>query len=163
VLGESGALGFTGSALAPGLHTDNFSLIAPYINKDPRPGSPGFRFEYATATDSDPGSLAPIGLGPEQQVGATKSSWMIGSVYQMVLHDHGMVNVTFYHTNQALSEVGFTGLVQDTGPQTGGGPGISYAINPYSRVYTGVYVAKNQRPAFSVVMWFTPPLWSRLK
>jgi hypothetical protein len=163
LLGESGSLGFAGAALAPGLHTDNFSMIAPYINKDPRPGSPGFRFEYASTNDSNPGSVAPVGVGPTQQVGVTKSDWMIGTAYQMVLHDHGMVNVTYYHTNQALTEIGYSGLVQSIGPQTGGGPGFSYAINPYSRFYTSVYVARDQRPAFTVVMWFTPPFWSRLK
>jgi len=165
VFGETGALGFSGSAILPGLHVDNYNVVTPYINKDPRPGSPGFRLEYATATDSNPGYVAPAAsaVGPVAQASSTSSSWMIGSAYQMVLHDHGMVNLTYYHTNQALGEIGFTGLVQPTGPQTGGGPGFSYAINPYTRVYTSVYVAQNQRPAFSVVMWLTPPLWSRLK
>ena len=88
---------------------------------------------------------------------------MIGSVDQMVLHDHGMVNLTYYHINQALSETGSTGLVQPTGPATGGGPGFSYAINSYTRVWTAFYLAQNQRPAFAVTAWFTPPLWSRLK
>lgn len=164
VFGESGSLGYTGAALAPGAHVDNYTVVAPYLNKDPRPGSPGFRFEYAAATDSNPGYVLPsAGSGPLQQAGAQSSSWMIGSVYQMVLHDHGMVNLSYYHTNQALSETGFTGLVQTTGAATGGGPGFSYAINPYTRIYTQINLAQNQRPAFSVVVWFTPPLWSRLK
>jgi hypothetical protein len=164
VFGETGTLGFVGSALVPGVHVDNYNVVAPYISKDPRPGSPGFRFEYATATDSNPGYVSSAtAYAPAQQAGSTASSWMIGSVYQMVLHDHGMVDLTYYHTNQAISEIGFTGLVQPTGAQTGGGPGFSYAINPYTRFYTSVYVAQNQRPAFSIVMWFTPPLWKRLK
>jgi hypothetical protein len=164
VFGQTGALGFTGSSLVPGLHTDNYNVVTPYINKDPRPGSPGFRVEYASASDSNPGYLTPSSTSsPLEPVGSRTSSWMIGSVYQMVLQDHGMVNVTYYHTNQAISEIGFTGFVKPTGPQTGGGPGFSYALNPYSRVYTAVYMAQNQRPAFSVVMWFTPPLWTRLK
>ncbi len=165
VFGDSGSLGFTGSALAPGvLHVDNYNVVTPYINKDPRPGSPGFRFEYALATDSNPGYVAPAGgSGPLLQAGSQSSSWMIGSVYQMVLHDHGMVNLTYYHTNQALSETGFTGLVQSTGAVTGGGPGFSYAINPYTRIYTQINLAHGQRPAYSIVVWFTPPLWSRLK
>jgi hypothetical protein len=162
VFGENGALGFTGFELLPGIHVDNFNVVTPYISKDPRPGSPGFRVEYATATDSNPGYVA-APLGPAQPAGSTTSSWILGSVYQMVLHDHGMVNVTYYHTNQALSPIGFTGLVQPTGPQTGGGPGFSYAINPYSRIYTSIYVAQNQHPAFNVAAWFTPPFWSRLK
>jgi hypothetical protein len=164
VFGESGSLGYAGSALVPGLHVDRYYVIAPYIQKDPRPGSPGFRFEYATATDSNPGYLAPIGAtSPLRPVGSTSSSWMIGSVSQMVFGDHGMVNLTYYHTNQALSEAGFTGLVQTTGPATGAGPGLSYAINPYTRVYTAYYVTQNQRPTFAVKMWFSPPLWTRLK
>jgi hypothetical protein len=164
VFGENGALGFTGSGLLPGNHVDNYNVVTPYINKDPRPGSPGFRIEYATATDSNPGyKMTAAALGPAQQVGSTNSSWIIGSAYQMVLHDHAMVNITYYHTNQALSEIGFSGLVQPTGAATGGGPGFSYAINPYARIYTSIYVAQNQRPTFTVVMWLTPPLWSRLK
>jgi hypothetical protein len=164
VFGESGAFGFTGSQLLPGLNVDNYTVVAPYISKDPRPGSPGFRFEYSTAFDSNPGYVTPsTSTAPLRSIGSTTSSWMIGSVYQMVLHDHGVVNLTYYHTNQALSENGFTGVVQSTGPATGGGPAFSYAINPYTRIYTAMYVAKNQRPAFSISMWFTPPLWPRLK
>jgi hypothetical protein len=30
-------------------------------------------------------------------------------------------------------------------------------------VYTAYYVVQNQRPAVSVVIWFSPPLWPRLK
>jgi hypothetical protein len=164
VFGQNGSLGFTGLGLLPGLHVDNYNVVTPYINKDPRPGSPGFRFEYATAIDSNPGYVTPAAaLGPAQPVGSTTSSWMIGSVYQMVLHDHGMVDITYYHTNQNLSAIGFSGLVRPTGPQTGGGPGLSYAINPYARVYTSIYVAQNKRPAFTIDMWLTPPFWSRLK
>jgi hypothetical protein len=164
VFGESGSLGFTGTGLLPGVHVDNYNVITPYISKDPRPGSPGFRLEYSTATDSNPGyvtsATTPAGL---QKVGPTASSWIVGSAYQMVCHDHGMVTITYYHTNQALNETGFTGLVQTTGTETGVGPGISYAVNPYTRFYTTYYVAQNQRPAFSISMWLTPPLWSRLK
>ena len=162
VFGENGGLGFTGAGLLPGIHTDNYNVVAPYINKDPRPGSPGFRFEYSTATDSNPGYVT-AALGSAQPAGSTTSSWMIGSVYQMVLHDHGMVNITYYHTNQTLSQIGFSGLVQPTGSETGGGPGLSYAINPYARVYTSIYVAQDKRPAFTIDMWLTPPFWSRLK
>jgi hypothetical protein len=164
VFGESGAFGFTGSEIVPGVHVDDYTVVAPYISKDPRPGSPGFRLEYSTATDSDPGYVTPATTAaPLRPVGSTASSWMIGSVYQMVLHDHGEVSMTYYHTNQALSPIGFTGFVQPTGAATGGGPAFSYAINPYTRIYTAAYVAQNQRPAFSVSMWFTPPLWGRLK
>jgi hypothetical protein len=165
VFGESGALGISGSSLLPGrVQVDNYNVITPYINKDPRPGSPGFRFEYATATDANPGYLPPAtGTGALQPAGSTRSSWMVGSAYQMVLHDHGMVNVTYYHTNQALAETGFTGLVQPTGPATGVGPGFSYALDPFVRIYTSMYVAQGQRPAYSITMWITPPLWSRLK
>jgi len=164
VFGESGAFGFTGSELVPGNHVDDYTVVAPYISKDPRPGSPGFRVEYATATDSDPGDLTPAtAVSSLRPAGSTASSWMIGSVYQMVLHDHGVASLTYYHTNQALNETGFTGLVEPAGPATGGGPAFSYAINPYTRIYTAIYVAQNQRPAFSVTMWFTPPLWSRFK
>jgi hypothetical protein len=164
VFGESGALGFSGSAIAPGLHVDDYTVVAPYISKDPRPGSPGFRFEYSTATDGNPGYAAsgdPI--APPRPVGSTTSSWMIGSAYQMVFHDRGMVNLTYYHTNQALSETGFTGLVQRTGPVSGGGPGFSYAFSPYIRTYTVLYSAQNQRPTFAIKMWFSPPLGPRLK
>jgi hypothetical protein len=161
VSGKHGMFGFTGVDLLPGNHLDDYNVVAPYIIKDPRPGSPGFRFEYSLATDSDPGDLTP--MAPLRSAGSTTSSWMIGSVYQMVLHDHGMVSVTYYHTNQVLRETGFTGLVQPTGPATGGGPGFSYAITPFVRVYTAIYVAQNQPPAFAVTAWFTPPLWSRLK
>jgi hypothetical protein len=164
VFGENGSLGFTGSDVLPGIHVDTYNVVTPYISKDPRPGSPGFRIEYATATDSNPGYVTPTGaLNSIHQAGATTSSWMIGSAYQMVLHDHGMVNITYYHTNQALREIGYSGLVQAIGPETGGGPGFSYAINPYSRVYTSIYVAQNQRPTFTITMWLTPPFWSRLK
>jgi hypothetical protein len=165
VFGESGATGFSGSAILPGVHVDHFDVVTPYVNKDPRPGSPGFRVEYAFATDSNPGFEAPANTRTAglQKVGPTGSSWIIGSAYQMVLHDHGMVNVTYYHTNQALSETGFTGLVKPVGPQTGVGPGFSYAINSYVRLYTAVYVAEDQRPAFSINMWLTPPLTPRLK
>jgi hypothetical protein len=165
VFGETGTFGFTGSALAPGVHVDDYTVVAPYISKDPRPGSPGFRLEYSTATDSTPGYLTPTTTmtTPLQPAGATTSSWMIGSVYQMVLHDHGVASLTYYHTNQTLSETGFTGLVHSIGPATGGGPAFSYAINPYTRIYTAVYVAHDQRPAFAFTMWFTPPLWGRLK
>jgi hypothetical protein len=164
VFGESGALGFTGSGLVPGLHVDRYAVVAPYIQKDPRPGSPGFRFEYAMATDSNPGfvtlSDASAALRP---VGSTSSSWMIGSISQMVLHDHGMLNLTYYHTNDAIGELGFTGLIQRVGPTTGAGPGFSYAVNPYTRIYAAFSVAQNQRPTIALKMWLTPPLWNRLK
>jgi hypothetical protein len=74
-----------------------------------------------------------------------------------------MLNLTYYHTNQALSEEGFTGIVQATGPATGGGPGFSYAFTPYIRAYTVLYAAQNERPTFAIKFWFTPPIWSRLK
>jgi len=165
VFGESGASGFTGSALLPGVNVDHYNVVTPYVNKDPRPGSPGFRVEYATATDSNPGFVAPAGAskGGLQKIGPTDSSWIIGSAYQMVLHDHGMLIVTYYHTNQALNETGFTGLVHPEGPQTGVVPGLSYAIDSYVRLYTSVYVAKDQKPTFSINMWLTPPLTPRLK
>jgi hypothetical protein len=164
VFGESGAIGISGSSLLPGrVQVDNYNVITPYINKDPRPGSPGFRFEYATATDSNPGYTMRGVAGPLQQAGSTPSSWLVGSAYQMVLHDHGMVNVTTYHTNQTLAETGFTGLVHPTGPATGVGPGFSYAVDPFVRFYTSMYVAQGQRPAYSITMWISPPLWSRLK
>jgi hypothetical protein len=164
VFGESGSLGFTGSALVPGLQIDRYTVVAPYVQKDPRPGSPGFRFEYASATDSNPGFVTPtISSAPLRPAGPTASSWMIGSAYQMILHDHGMLDLTYYHTNQAIGEAGITGLIQPSGPQTGAGPGISYAINPYTRIYGAVYVAHNQRPTFALKMWLSPPLWTRLK
>ena len=164
VFGETGALGFTGSELPPGLERDTYTVVAPYIQKDPRPGSPGFRLEYSTATDSNPGMLTPTAASDTlRPAGATQSSWMIGSVYQMVLHDHGMLNLTYFHTNPTFMQTGLTGLIQPTGPSTGGGPGFSYAINPYTRVYTSAYVAQNQRPTFAIHIWFTPPLWTRLK
>jgi hypothetical protein len=164
VFGESGALGISGSALLPGrVQVDNYNVITPYVNLDPRPGAPGFRFEYATATDSNPGYVMRGAAGPLQQVGSTPSSWLVGSAYQMVLHDHGMVNVTYYHTNQALAETGFTGLVKPTGSATGVGPGFSYALDSFVRLYSSIYVAQGQRPAYSITMWITPPLWSRLK
>ncbi len=164
IFGESGAFGFTGSQIIPGLHVDDYTVVSPYISKDPRPGSPGFRFEYSMATDSNPGYVLPAGAGSmPQSIGSTSSSWMVGSAYQMVLHDHGMFNLTYYHTNQALSANGFTGLVQSTGPVTGGGPGFSYAFTPYIRAYSVFYMAQNQRPTFAIKLWFTPPLWSRLK
>jgi hypothetical protein len=164
VFGESGSLGFSGSALVPRLHIDHYTVIAPYIIKDPRPGAPGFRFEYATATDSNPGYVPAASTSSlPLPVGSVASSWMIGSVYQMVFHDHGMLNLTYYHTNQAISETGFSGLIQPTAPATGAGPGLSYAINSYVRVYSGVYVVHNQRPTFALKMWFSPPLWTRLK
>jgi hypothetical protein len=162
VFGESGALGFTGARIVPGLHTDHYTVVAPYIQKDPRPGSPGFRFEYATATDSNPGYVTASSAAP-QPVGPTASSWMIGSVSQMVLHDHGMLNITYYHTNQGLSDVGFTGILRPAGPETGAGPGFSYAFNPYTRIYTAFYVAQDRRPTIALKMWFSPPLWPRLK
>jgi hypothetical protein len=164
VFGESGALGYTGSAISPGTHVDNYDVIAPYVGKDPRSGSPGFRLEYVAATDGNPGYVMPATpAGTPKQSGSISSSWMIGSVYQMVLHDHGMVSITYYHTNEATAETGFTGLIQPTGSKTGVGPGISYAMNPYSRIYTSIFVAQNQRPAFLINVWFTPPFWSRLK
>jgi hypothetical protein len=164
VFGESGKLGFTGSALAAGVHLDHYVVVAPYVQKDPRPGSPGFRLEYATATDSNPGFIAPATTSaPSRPVGSTGSSWMIASLDQMVLHDHGMINITYYHTNEALAETGFTGFVQPTGPATGAGPGFSYAINPYTRIYSAIYLTQNQRPTFALKMWFSPPLWTRLK
>jgi hypothetical protein len=136
VFGETGFLGFTGSQLVPGVHTDHYNVVAPYFQKDPRPGSPGFRFEYSTATDSNPGYLTPTtASAPLQPAGSTPSSWMIGSVYQMVLHDHGMLSLTYFHTNPTFTQTGLTGLVQPLGPSTGGGPGFSYAINPYTRVW----------------------------
>ncbi len=88
---------------------------------------------------------------------------MIGSVDQMVLHDHGMVNITYYHTNQAIAETGFTGLVRPVGAATGAGPGFSYAVNPYTRVYSAIFLTQNQRPTFALKLWLTPPLWPRLK
>jgi|GEM_PF-6543162 len=164
VLGESGTLGFTGSAIAPGTHLDNYTVVAPYIEKDPRPGSPGIRLEYARATDSDPGDLMPATpLTPVRALGTTSSSWMIGSLSQMVIVNRGMASITYYHTNQALSEIGFSGLVQPTGPATGGGPGFSYAFNSYVRIYSAVYVTEHQRPTFALKMWLSPPAWSRLK
>jgi hypothetical protein len=164
VFGENGALGFGGAALIPGVHVDNYNVVSPYFSKDPRPGSPGFRFEYSTATDSNPGYLTPSGpAAPLQSAGSTSSSWMIGSVYQMLLHDHAMANLTYYHTNPTLGETGFTGLVQRTGPATGGGPGFSYAFTPYIRAFTVFYMAQNQRPTYDIKLWFSPPLWSRLK
>jgi hypothetical protein len=74
-----------------------------------------------------------------------------------------MVNVTYYHTNQTLSETGFTGLVKPTAPVSGGGPGFSYAFTPYIRTYTVFYAAQGQRPTYAIKLWFTPPLWKRLK
>jgi hypothetical protein len=164
VFGESGAIGFTGSELIPGVHQDNYTVVSPYFQKDPRPGSPGFRFEYSSATDSNPGSIETNGPSATlRPVGSTPSSWMIGSAYQMVFNNQGMVNVTYYHTNQTLSETGFTGLVKPTGPVSGGGPGFSYAFTPYIRTYTVFYMAQNQRPTYAIKLWFTPPLWKRLK
>jgi hypothetical protein len=164
VFGESGTLGFTGSEIAPGVHHDDYTVLAPYIEKDPRPGSPGYRLEYAAATDSNPGYLAPATpTAPLRAIGSTASSWMIGSVSQMVIVNRGMVSVTYYHTNQALSELGFSGLAASTGPATGGGPGFSYAFNSYVRVYSAFYLNERQRPTFALKMWLTPPLWSRLK
>jgi hypothetical protein len=164
VFGESGSLGYTGTEIGTGLHIDRYTVIAPYIEKDPRPGSPGFRLEYATATDSNPGYHTPAQAAtPLVPVGATASSWMIGSVNQMVFHDQGLVDVTYYHTNQTIAQTGFTGFVRPIGPTTGIGPGISYAINPYTRIYGAVYTAQNQRPTFALKVWLSPPLWGRLK
>jgi len=164
VFGESGSLGFTGSALGPSIHVDRYTVVAPFVQKDPRPGSPGFRFEYATATDSNPGYLVPAtASAPLRQAGSTAASWMIGSVSQMVFRDRGMFDLTYYHTNQGINETGFTGLVQPAGPATGAGPGFSYAFNPYTRIYTAFYIAQDQRPTIALKMWLSPPLWSRLK
>ncbi len=164
VFGESGSLGFSSPGLAAGLHIDHYSVVAPYIQKDPRPGSPGFRFEYAAARDTNPVYIpSTVTSVPLQPIGSTSSSWMIGSVSQMILHDHGMLNLTYYHTNEALSEIGFTGRVQPTGPATGAGPGLSYAFNPYTRLYTAFYLAQNERPTIALKMWFSPPSWTRLK
>ncbi len=125
-------------------------------------GSPSFRCEYAAATDGNTGYLSPrIASNPIQPAGSAVSSWRIGSARQMVEHDHATVNFTYYQTNQALGGFGVARLIP-TGIQTGGGPGFSYAINPYTRFYTTIYV-QNQRPALSILMRFEPPLWSHPK
>jgi hypothetical protein len=164
IFGETGSLGYSGSELVPGLHLDNYNVVAPYVSKDPRPGSPGFRFEYASAVDSNPGYAQSATTGGAlQSVGRTPSSWMIGSAYQMLFDNRAMANITYYHTNQNLAESGLTGLVAPTGPQSGGGPGLSYAFNNYIRAFTVYYVAHDQRPTYALKLWFSPPLWSRLK
>jgi hypothetical protein len=126
--GETGAPGFTGSA--------------------------SFRCGYATATESNPGYLSPhVAANPIQPAGFTVSSWRIGSARQMVEHDHGTINFTYYQTNQVLGEFGVKRLITPNGTQTGGGPGFSYAIDRYTRFYTTVSL-QNQRPALSILVQF---------
>jgi hypothetical protein len=102
VFGENGAPGFTGSL--------------------------NFRCENATATGSNSGLLVSpwFTSSPMQPAGLTVSSWKIGSAPQMVEHDHGTVNFTYYQTNQGFGAFGVARLIP-TGVQTGGGPGFSYA------------------------------------
>lgn len=165
IIGEKGALGFTGIALRPGLKIDEYNVFTPYIMKDPRPGSPGFRVEYSMATDGNPGYVGSGLAGPSElrKAGGIASSWIVGSVYQMALHEKAMINVTYYHTNSALSEIGLTGLVEAMQSQTGVGPGFSYAINPYARIQSAIYLADKQHPAYHLNVWLSPPSSSRLK
>ena len=92
VFGENGALGFTGSGLLPGNHVDNYNVVTPYINKDPRPGSPGFRIEYATATDSNPGYKTSAAGGRDRRSdlpGLRRAQWRAGSLDRRQVGDPG--------------------------------------------------------------------------
>ena len=88
IMGETGTYGWTGSAVPGTLHQDHYAVVGPYFMKDPRPGSPGFRFEYQSSTDDDTGYLPPTapGTAPKPS-GPTHGSWMTGSVYQMILNN----------------------------------------------------------------------------
>jgi hypothetical protein len=139
--GETGALDLSGSA-----------------RRDPRPGPPSLRCSYASTTGGNPGYVSsPVAANSIQPAGSAVSSWMIGSARQLVEreHEYRTVNFTYYQTSQELGQIGVARLIPPNGFQTAGGPGFSYAINPYARFFTTVYL-QNQRPALSILMRFTP-------
>lgn len=152
VFGETGTLGWAGSQSGTQLNRDNYTLIAPYVMKDPRPGAPGVRLQYATTRDSNPGLVAtPNGLSPF--AGATNGSYMVGSLNQMYAQDRLMANVTYFHANMPLSPVGAS--------PTAGSAGLSYAIAPYVRIFAAGTTLTHQKPYWSYLFWLTPPLRER--
>jgi hypothetical protein len=166
VFGENGTLSWTGTTSGTQLSHDNYTLVGPYVMKDPRPGSPGFRLQYAATSDSNPGFLTtPSGsaIGP----GRSNGSYMVGSVYELFVQNRLMANVTYFHTNMPFSPLGppgapiTTGFIQKTGPETAGSAGLSYAITPYVRVFAAGTTVTNQRPYWDVLVWITPPLRNR--
>jgi hypothetical protein len=167
IMSEIGTYGWTGSAFPGALHEDRYAVVGPYVMKDPRPGSPGYRFEYQSSTDNDTGYLLPTVRGAfPAPSGPTHGSWMTGSIYQTILSNRSLVNVTYFHTNSSLAPLGspfgpFTGFVGAGSTTTAGELGLSYAITPYVRVYGKGSIVHDQRPIFSLTFWLTPPLRDR--
>ncbi len=161
IFGETGTLAWTGTYLPTTLYRDNYTLLGPYIMKDPRPGSPGFRLQYASTSDRNPGFINPLQSAPR-----ANGDYMVGSLYQMFVQDRMMANVTYFHTNMPYAPLGtpggpLTGLVAPAGPQTAGSAGVSYAFSPYVRIFAAGTMITNQKPFYSFLFWLTPPLRDR--
>jgi hypothetical protein len=161
IFGEAGTLGWGGTSVGQTLYRDNYTLVGPYVMKDPRPGSPGFRLQYATTSDSNPGFLTAA-----QMAGTANGSYMTGSVYQMLVQDRLMANLTYFHTNMPYAPAGapgtpITGFVQTAASETAGSAGVSYAFTPYVRVFAAGTTLTNQKPYWSLLFWLTPPLRDR--
>ncbi len=161
-IGETGTVGWNGS-LTPGWNQDRFTLLGPYVLKDPRANSPGFLVQYLTASDANPGYYA--APGPVVALGApagkTSGSAEIASVYQMISDNRGLLNLTYFHTNNTLAPVGSTGIVTPTGSVSAGNVGLSYRFGPFIRLYATSTIAQNQTPLWNLSLWIDSPLRDR--
>jgi hypothetical protein len=164
LIGDTGTVGWTGSLL-PGWNQDRYTMFGPYVLKDYRANSPGFVAQYLTASDANPGYYAaPGGTTLGAPAGKTGGSAMIASVYQMILANKGMVNLSYFHTNNSLAcaeSPCSTGLVVPTGPVTAGDVGLSYAFGPFIRLYATSTIAQNQTPLWNLTLWIDSPLRNR--
>jgi hypothetical protein len=166
VFGESGTLGWTGTMIGTQTYRDDYTLVGPYVMKDPRPGSPGFRLQYAATSDSNPGYVTSASGSPIA-AGRANGSYMVGSLYQLFVENRLMGNLTYFHTNMPYAPVGppgapiTTGFIETSGPETAGSAGLSYEITPYVRVFAAGTTITHRKPYWDVLLWITPPLRDR--
>ncbi len=163
IIGDTGTIGWSGS-LTPGWVQDRYTLIGPYVLKDPRANSPGFLVQYLRASDSNPGYYAAPGPGTAlgAPAGTTSSSAEVASVYQLFLENKALVNLTYFHTNNTLApDAAGTGIVTPTGSVSAGDIGVSYRFGPFVRLYATNTFTQNSTPLWNLSLWIDSPLRDR--
>lgn len=143
---EAGAYGSRGSWPLSEGGTDQYWSLAPYVERDPTFGFPGFLAIYQSAHDSNPG-FNTLPNGAITPIGPTPSTAQTIELFEP-FSNGGMLSARKEWTN-SLGTLTQTANVD-----------LSYVLARYLRIYVEEYFVPNSKPGWTGTIWWTTPISS---
>ncbi|MGR4064580.1 MAG: hypothetical protein ACLQPV_03955 [Vulcanimicrobiaceae bacterium] len=149
---EYGAYGSDGSYIVSTGAVDHYTSIAPYVQRDPNKGIPGFLGIYQVANDSNPGLDA-----SGNQLGFAHSTAWSAEIYEPFFNNNAVLSYRDEFTNDGLGDLSHYG-------------NIDLSVTPlpryqYLHAYVEAGLGANSAvptggPNWRWLIWWTTPLGS---